>query len=91
MDVSKITYTNKNFIKYKSNNLKIRTPPVRIPFGLEESYGKKILKLQLQNKQTELEQLEDKKQKEYEDQCCDECGIIPDDSGNCMCDEDDDY
>ena len=31
-----------------------------------------------------------KKQKEYEDQCCDECGIIPDDSGNCMCDEDDD-
>ena len=32
-----------------------------------------------------------KKQKEYEDQCCDECGIIPDDRGNCMCDEDDDY
>ena len=48
MDVSKITYTNKNFIKYKSNNLKIRTPPIKIPFGLEESYGKKILKLQLQ-------------------------------------------
>lgn len=53
MDVSKITYTNKNFIKYKSNNLKIRTPPVKIPFGLEESYGKKILKLQLQNYQTD--------------------------------------
>ena len=53
MDVSKITYTNKNFIKYKSNNLKIRTPPVRIPFGLEESYGKKILKLQLNNYETD--------------------------------------
>ena len=53
MDVSKITYTSKNFIKYKSNILKIRTPPVKIPFGLEESYGKKILKLQLQNYQTD--------------------------------------
>ena len=33
---------------------------------------------------------ERKKREEYEEQCCDECGIIPDDSGNCMCDEDDD-
>jgi len=53
MDVSKITYTTKNFIKYKSNNLKIRTPPVKIPFGLEESYGKKVLKLQLQGYKTD--------------------------------------
>tara|TARA_B110000208_G_C11765914_1_gene428639 strand:+ start:25 stop:501 length:477 start_codon:yes stop_codon:yes gene_type:complete len=53
MDVSKITYTPKNFIKYKSNNLKIRTPPVKIPFGLEESYGKKVLKLQLQGYETD--------------------------------------
>tara|TARA_B110000977_G_C11067799_1_gene488458 strand:- start:1026 stop:1502 length:477 start_codon:yes stop_codon:yes gene_type:complete len=53
MDVSKITYTTKNFIKYKSNNLKIRTPPVKIPFGLEESYGKKVLKLQLQGYETD--------------------------------------
>ncbi len=34
---------------------------------------------------------ERKKREEYEEQCCDECGIIPDDHGYCACDEDDDY
>ena len=34
---------------------------------------------------------ERKKREEYEEQACDECGIIPDDHGYCMCDEDDDY
>ena len=33
---------------------------------------------------------ERKKREEYEEQCCDECGIIPDDHGYCACDEDDD-
>ena len=33
--------------------MKIRTPPVKIPFGLEESYGKKVLKLQLQGYETD--------------------------------------
>ena len=34
---------------------------------------------------------ERKKREEYAEQCCDQCGIIPDDHGYCMCDEDDDY
>ena len=34
---------------------------------------------------------ERKKREEYAEQCCDQCGIIPDDHGYCGCDEDDDY
>mgnify|MGYP001194954995 FL=1 len=33
---------------------------------------------------------ERKKREEYAEQCCDECGIIPDDHGYCGCNEYDD-
>ena len=49
MDINRVTYNDKLFIKYDSGKLKLRTPPMRIPFGLEESYGKKLLKLELTN------------------------------------------
>ena len=62
--------------------------------NLEELSNEELLtmlhKMNVRLKILEGIEAERKKREEYEEQCCDECGIIPDDSGNCMCDEDDD-
>ena len=62
--------------------------------NLEELSNEELLtmlhKMNVRLKILEGIEAERKKREEYEEHCCDECGIIPDDSGNCMCDEDDD-
>ena len=53
MNIEKVSYDNKMFIKHDGKKLIVRTPPMRLPFGCEEYYGKIQFKLEFSNMETD--------------------------------------
>ena len=49
LNLNKISYDSNMFIKHNGKKLIMRTPPMRMPFGYEDYYGKIMFKLEFSN------------------------------------------